>query len=151
MGITEIVLLAINIIVALYGLVDFILAQGYKKRTILTVNLRKWGRIDNLIFVGFIAIMFASNIMRGGDRTVSLLLGILVMMLLYFAFIHSPKVFFKKEGFHYNFSFVNYDNIKTMNLSEDGVLVIDTDRRRLLLKMTSMDDLEKVLQVLVKN
>lgn len=38
-----------------------------------------------------------------------------------------------------------------MKLSEDGVLVVDTQRRRILLYARKIEDLEKILNVFVEH
>jgi uncharacterized membrane protein YobD (UPF0266 family) len=37
-----------------------------------------------------------------------------------------------------------------MNLSEDGVLVMQLEQRRLLIRVKNIDDLEKIYHLLVK-
>jgi uncharacterized membrane protein YobD (UPF0266 family) len=37
-----------------------------------------------------------------------------------------------------------------MNLSEDGVLVMQLEQRRLLIRVKNIDDLEKIYKLLVK-
>ncbi|MDU2882773.1 MAG: DUF986 family protein, partial [Enterobacter sp.] len=39
---------------------------------------------------------------------------------------------------------------KEMNLSEDGVLVMQLEQRRLLIRVKNIDDLEKIYKLLVK-
>ncbi|RDT62917.1 DUF986 family protein, partial [Klebsiella pneumoniae] len=39
---------------------------------------------------------------------------------------------------------------KEMNLSEDGVLVMQLEQRRLLIRVRNIDDLEKIYKLLVK-
>ncbi|MGP6347810.1 DUF986 family protein, partial [Escherichia coli] len=42
-----------------------------------------------------------------------------------------------------------YSRIKAMNLSEDGVLVMQLEQRRLLIRVRTIDDLEKIYKLLV--
>ncbi|HCN6418505.1 TPA: DUF986 family protein, partial [Escherichia coli] len=42
-----------------------------------------------------------------------------------------------------------YSRIKAMNLSEDGVLVMQLEQRRLLIRVRNIDDLEKIYKLLV--
>ncbi|MNV96677.1 hypothetical protein D3C71_1917080 [compost metagenome] len=58
---------------------------------------------------------------------------------------------FKAQGFFYANAFIEYNRIKAMNLSEDGILVIDLERRRLLIQVTQLDDLEKIYHFFVEN
>jgi uncharacterized membrane protein YobD (UPF0266 family) len=45
---------------------------------------------------------------------------------------------------------IEYNRIKEMNLSEDGVLVMQLEQRRLLVRVKNIDDLEKIYNLLVK-
>lgn len=38
-----------------------------------------------------------------------------------------------------------------MNLSEDGVLVMQLEQRRLLIRVRNIDDLEKIYKLLISN
>ncbi|MEA9519336.1 DUF986 family protein, partial [Escherichia coli] len=44
---------------------------------------------------------------------------------------------------------IEYSRIKAMNLSEDGVLVMQLEQRRLLIRVRNIDDLEKIYKLLV--
>lgn len=118
-----------------------------KGRNILTVRLRKRNLVDQLIFFALIIILFISNRLQGNSATVNILLLILAAAVLFSVLIHSPKARFKEKGFIYGFQFIKYDEIKKMRLSKDGVLVIDTDRRRVLLFARKIEDLEHILNV----
>ncbi|MCL7707492.1 DUF986 family protein, partial [Enterobacter kobei] len=45
---------------------------------------------------------------------------------------------------------IEYNRIKEMNLSEDGVLVMQLEQRRLLIRVKNIDDLEKIYTLLLK-
>lgn len=38
-----------------------------------------------------------------------------------------------------------------MNLSEDGVLVIELEKRRLLIQVAQLDDLERIYKFMIEN
>ncbi|WP_139380805.1 DUF986 family protein, partial [Salmonella enterica] len=46
---------------------------------------------------------------------------------------------------------LEYNRIKEMNLSEDGVLVMQLEQRRLLIRVRNIDDLEKIYKLLIEN
>ncbi|MET1247259.1 DUF986 family protein [Sporolactobacillus sp. STCC-11] len=99
-----------------------------------------------------LVIIFISNAIKGENNTVmNIVLILLILALLYNTFIKTPCVRFKSDGFFYGLSYTKYDQVKKMNLSEDGVLVVDTNRRRMLLYARKIEDLEKVLHVLVEH
>ena len=71
-------------------------------------------------------------------------------MAIYLFWIRSPKLIFKKQGFFFANVWIEYNRIKEMNLSEDGVLVMQLEQRRLLIRVKNIDDLEKIYKLLVK-
>ncbi|MEA6284110.1 DUF986 family protein, partial [Salmonella enterica subsp. enterica serovar Muenster] len=46
---------------------------------------------------------------------------------------------------------IEHNRIKEMNLSEDGVLVMQLEQRRLLIRVRNIDDLEKIYKLLIEN
>ena len=68
---------------------------------------------------------------------------------LYLFWIRTPRILFKKSGFFFANVWIEYPRIKAMNLSEDGVLVMQLEQRRLLIRVRNIDDLEKIYKLLV--
>lgn len=62
----------------------------------------------------------------------------------YIFWIRVPKIIFKQKVFFANV-WIEYSRIKAMNLSEDGVLVMQLEQRRLLIRVRNIDDLEKFI------
>ncbi len=60
-----------------------------------------------------------------------------------------PNIIFKKQGFFFANIWIEYKRITEMNLSEDGVLVMQLEQRRLLIRVRNIDDLEKIYKLLV--
>ena len=56
---------------------------------------------------------------------------------------------FKPRGFFFANVWIEYQRIKEMNLSEDGVLVMQLEQRRLLIRVRNIDDLEKIYKLLI--
>ena len=67
----------------------------------------------------------------------------------YIFWIRVPKIIFKQKGFFFAIVWIEYSRIKAMNLSEDGVLVMQLEQRRLLIRVRNIDDLEKIYKLLV--
>ncbi|SFG91141.1 DUF986 family protein [Sporolactobacillus nakayamae] len=131
-----------------YILFDDLIVRLLKGKTVLSVRLRKRNYLDQLILATLLVIIYISNNVRGESSTViNTALILLVLTLLYNTFVKVPTARFKKTGFFYGLGFIKYDQVKKMNLSEDGVLVVDTSRRRMLLYARKIDDLEKILNV----
>ena len=72
-------------------------------------------------------------------------------MAVYLFWIRTPKIIFKSRGFFFANVWIEYNRIKEMNLSEDGVLVMQLEQRRLLIRVKNIDDLEKIYNLLLKN
>ena len=73
----------------------------------------------------------------------------LALMGLYLFWIRTPKIIFKPRGFFFANVWIEYQRIKEMNLSEDGVLVMQLEQRRLLIRVRNIDDLEKIYKLLI--
>ncbi|CAK20157.1 YobD family protein [Listeria welshimeri] len=148
---TNIFLLVANILTILYILYNDAVIPLWKGKTVLTVKLRSRGRWDGYIFVGIIALLFISNtFFREGPQLTSILLAVMGILFIYICFFRSSKAVFKETGLFYALLFFPYSKIERMNLSEDGILVIETNRQRLMLFARSEKDLEKMLAVFTK-
>ncbi|EGT5680036.1 DUF986 family protein [Cronobacter turicensis] len=119
--------------------------------TLLRVPLLKRGRADSLIFTGLVVILIWQNIASHGALLTTWLLGALALVAIYLFWLREPQLRFKREGFFFAGGWVKYDQIKAMNLSEDGILVMQLARRRLLIRVKNIDDLEKIYQFMIKN
>lgn len=122
-----------------------------KGKTLLKVQLSRWQRLDCLIFVGLIAILIYRNVTIGGALLTTYLLISLALMTFYISYIRWPNILFKAQGFFYANTFIVYNRIKAMNLSQDGVLVIELQQRRLLIQVAQLDGLKKIHQFLIKH
>ena len=118
--------------------------------TLLAVPLLRRGRVDAFIFAGLLAILIYNNVMSQGALLTTWLLCVLALMAFYLFWIRAPKIIFKKHGFFFANIWIEYNRIKEMNLSEDGVLVIQLEQRRLLVRVKNIDDLEKIYKIMVK-
>ena len=116
---------------------------------LLAIPLLRRNRVDGIIFVVLIAILIYNNIASQGELITTWLLSALALMGLYLFWIRSPKIIFKKEGFFFANIWIEYKRIKEMNLSEDGVLVMQLEQRRLLIRVQNIDDLEKIYKLLI--
>lgn len=151
MSLTDGVLLVFIVLMLLYALYDEFGMNLLKGKTLLKVQLKRSNRLDCLIFVGLLAILIYRNVTTQGAPLTTYLLISLALIAVYISYIRWPKVLFKSQGFFYANAFIEYSRIKAMNLSEDGILVIDLEQRRLLIQVTQLDDLEKIYHFFVEN
>ncbi len=150
MSITGVVLLIFIAMIAGYLIYESAIIPFLKGDTRLVILLRKRLLGDQIIFAGLLVILYITNYVRGVKGWDNYLLLILTILFIYYVSIRSPKAYFKDKGFYYGLFYTEYDKIKSMRLSKDGILVVDTDRRRLMLFARQIEDLEKILKHLME-
>ncbi|ROP61887.1 uncharacterized membrane protein YobD (UPF0266 family) [Enterobacter sp. BIGb0383] len=151
MTITDIVLLICVAALLAWAIYDQAIMPTRKGKTLLAIPLLRRGRVDGFIFAGLVAILIYNNITQHGALLTTWLLCALALMAIYLFWVRVPKIIFKKEGFFFASAWIEYNRIKEMNLSEDGVLVMQLELRRLLIRVRNIDDLEKIYKFMVKN
>ncbi|MFW0973537.1 DUF986 family protein [Leclercia pneumoniae] len=150
MTITDIVLVLFIVALLAYAIYDEWIMPRRHGATLLAIPLLRRGRVDAFIFAGLLVILIYNNVMSGGVLLTTWLLCALALMAIYLFWIRTPKILFKKSGFFFANVWIVYNRIKEMNLSEDGVLVMQLEQRRLLIRVRNIDDLEKIYKLLVK-
>jgi len=150
MTITDIVLVLFIVALLAYAVYDEWIMPRRHGATLLTIPLLRRGRIDAFIFAGLLVILIYNNVMQQGALLTTWLLCALALMAIYLFWIRAPKIIFKSTGFFFANVWIEYNRIKEMNLSEDGVLVMQLEQRRLLIRVRNIDDLEKIYKLLVK-
>ena len=101
-------------------------------------------------FAGLIIILIYNNVTSHGAILTTWLLCALALMAIYLFWIRVPKIIFKSRGFFFANVWIEYNRIKEMNLSEDGVLVMQLEQRRLLIRVKNIDDLERIYKLMLK-
>ncbi|SUC27246.1 Predicted membrane protein [Providencia rustigianii] len=95
--------------------------------------------------------MIYTNIVRHGNLLTTYLLMITIFMAIYLAFIRTPKVFFKQNGFYFANAFILYNRIKTMNLSENGILIVGLEKSKIHIQVKHLDDLQKIYDFFINH
>jgi len=150
MTVTDIVLVLFIVALMAYAIYDEFIMPRRNGETLLSLPLLRRGRVDGFIFAGLIVILIYNNVTSNGALLTTWLLCALALMAIYLFWIRSPKIIFKKHGFFFANIWIEYNRIKEMNLSEDGVLVMQLEQRRLLIRVKNIDDLEKISRLLLK-
>ena len=150
MTVTDIVLVLFIVALLAYAIYDEFIMPRRHGETLLALPLLRRGRIDAFIFAGLVVILIYNNVTSHGAILTTWLLCALALMAIYLFWIRSPKLIFKKYGFFFANVWIEYNRIKEMNLSEDGVLVMQLEQRRLLIRVKNIDDLEKIYTLLLK-
>ncbi|MFJ5853002.1 DUF986 family protein [Enterobacter cancerogenus] len=150
MTVTDIVLVLFIVALLAYAIYDEFIMPRRHGETLLALPLLRRGRVDAFIFAGLIVILIYNNVMSHGALLTTWLLCALALMAIYLFWIRTPKIIFKRSGFFFANVWIEYNHIKEMNLSEDGVLVMQLEQRRLLIRVKNIDDLERIYQLLLK-
>ncbi|MCP1204716.1 DUF986 family protein [Pantoea sp. B550] len=117
--------------------------------TRLRVTLRRQHKLDSLIFIGLLLILLWNNVSHHGPQLTTSLLMVLSFMAFWLFWLRKPTLLMKNEGLFYAGVWIDYRRIQGMNLSEDGILVIQLEQRRLLIAVQQLDDLERIYNTLV--
>lgn len=149
MTLTDFVLILFIALLLAWAIYDEFIIDKRHGKTQLSVTLLRRNRIDGSIFVVLVAILIYNNITTQGTALTTWLLCALMLLAIYITWIRKPKLLLKSEGLFFANVWVSYDRIREMNLSEDGVLVIQLEHRRLLIRVKNIDDLEKIYKVMV--
>lgn len=132
-----------------YVLYDQFIMPRRNGPTLLSIALLRHSRVDSVIFVGLVAILIYNNVTSHGVQMTTWLLSALALMGFYIFWIRTPRIIFKQRGFFFSNIWIEYNCIKAMNLSVDGVLVMQLEQRRLLIRVHNIDDLEKIYKFLI--
>lgn len=149
MTLTDLVLILFILVLLAYAIYDDVLMAKRKGTTLLTLPLLRRSRVDGAIFIGLVGILIYNNIASPGAMLTTWLLGALALLAIYLFWFRQPRIIFKTDGFFFANIWIEYNRIKEMNLSEDGVLVMQLEQRRLLIRVKNIDDLEKIYKLLV--
>lgn len=151
MTLNDFILAIIILLMLLYAIYDEFIQHIRKGKTLLKINLKRKHRADAIIFIVLICIVIYTNISRHGSILTTYLLMATILMSVYLAFIRTPKLFFKQNGFYFANTFILYDRIKTMNLSEDGILIVGLEHRKIHIKVSQLDDLQRIYEFLINH
>jgi uncharacterized membrane protein YobD (UPF0266 family) len=149
MTLTDLVLVLFILLLLAFAIYDQFIMPRRNGPQLLAIPLLRRSRVDGIIFVGLTAILIYNNIVSHGTPITTWLLSALALMGFYLFWIRTPKIIFKESGFFFANIWIEYNRIKEMNLSEDGVLVMQLEQRRLLIRVRNIDDLEKIYKLLV--
>jgi uncharacterized membrane protein YobD (UPF0266 family) len=149
MSVTDIALIIFILLLLAYAIYDEFIMDKRQGKTQLRVNLQRRNKIDAVIFIGLLIILLYNNITAHGSLPTTYLLISLGLIAFYISFIRWPKMLFKPTGFFYANSFITYERIQAMNLSEDGILVIQLEQKKLLIRVNHLDDLENIYKLMV--
>jgi len=134
----------------LFALYDEVILPRRRGPTRLRVALQRRHKIDSLIFIGLLLILLGNNISHHGPQLTTTLLMVLSFLAFWLFWLRRPTLLMKGDGLFYAGVWIDYRRIQGMNLSEDGILVIQLEQRRLLIAVQQLDDLERIYNTLVE-
>ncbi|MDR5612457.1 MAG: DUF986 family protein [Arsenophonus sp.] len=151
MNMNNIVLTVLILLMLTYAIYEELIVNLLNGKTKLKIKLRRKNRIDAIIFIILIAIVIYHNIIQHGSQLTTYLLMITIIIAVYLTFIRYPKLYFKDKGFYYNNVYILYENIKTINLSKDGILIVGLEKRKIYIAVKQFDDLDKIYNFMINN
>lgn len=149
MTLTDMVLVFFILALMAFAVYDQFIMPRRNGPVLLAIPLLRRNRADGMIFVGLVAILIYTNINNQGELITTWLLCALALMGFYLFWIRAPKIIFKARGFFFANVWIDYNRVREMNLSEDGVLVMQLEQRRLLIRVKNIDDLERIYKLLI--
>ena len=151
MSLTDYAIIVFIALFLVFALFDEFLMESLQGKTQLKILLQRRNKLDSLIFIGLVAILIYNNVIHQGKQVTTFLLMALALIAAWTFWIRRPRLLLKKKGFFYANAWIAWSRISAMNLSEDGILVIQLERRRLLIHVKELDDLEKIYQFMIEN
>jgi len=151
MQLTDYLILLFIVLILVYAVYDELIMPHLKGPTRLKILLQRRSKLDSLIFIGLLAILLYRNLSVQGPQVTTLLLLSLGAVAVWLFWIRAPKLLLKQHGFFFANVFITWDRIRAINLSEDGVLVISLEKRRLLIHVRHLDDLEKIYKFMLES
>lgn len=151
MTLTNGMLILFILILFIFTIYDQFIIPRRNGVPLLTISLLRHSRADGMILVGLIAILLYSNILHHGLPVTTWLLSVLELLILYLLWIRQPQIVFKSTGFFFNSCWMSYNQISEMGLSEDGILMIKSEQKRLLIRVRNIDDLDVIYKFLITN
>lgn len=119
-----------------------------KGKTRLKVRLKKRTKLDSLIFITLIAVIIWQSEGHIAPFTVYLL-AFLVLLSLYMAFLRTPMLIFKEDGFFFENIFVSFDKIQAVNLADNHKLVFHLKNgKRMVAWLNQQTDVDAVVALL---
>lgn len=150
MSLTDALIALLGIAFALFAIYDDAILPRRKGPTKLRVALRRRHKIDSGIFIVLLLILLWNNVSNHGPQLTTTLLMVLCFMAIWLFWLRTPKLLMKTEGLFFGSVWIDYRRIQSMNLSEDGILVMQLEQRRLLIAVKQLDDLERIYNTLVE-
>ena len=149
MTLTDSILMLFIAALLAFAVYDELILPRRHGNTLLALPLLRRSRVDATIFVGLLVILIYNNVTNNGTSLTTWLLSALALLAIYLFWIRIPKIIFKSQGFFFSSVCIEYNRIKEMNLSEDGVLVMQLEQRCLLIRVKNIDDLEKIYKLFI--
>ncbi|MDH2066130.1 DUF986 family protein [Pantoea sp. GD03673] len=149
MSVTDVLIACCIAALMLFAIYHEAILPRRRGATRLRVALRRQHKIDSLIVIGLLLILLWNNVSHHGPQLTTSLLMVLSFMAFWLFWLRKPTLLMKNEGLFYAGVWIDYRRIQGMNLSEDGILVIQLEQRRLLVAVQQLDDLERIYTTLV--
>lgn len=143
---TNFILLLGIVLAFAYAIYDQVIMDKRHGKTQLAVVLKRQGGVDMWISIGLIVLTIAQGVQSGIAPFTLFLLVFCIVLAVYIAFIRTPRLLLKANGFFFGNLFFDYSQIRQINLAEGQILVIDLQNgRRLFVRIKQAQDVAHVV------
>ena len=149
MVLTDLLLMFCIAALLLFAIYHDVVLPRRKGVTLLRVALRRRHLPDSAIFIGLLLILLWKNISNAGPVLTTTLIMVLCALTLWVFWLRRPVLLMKQEGLFDNGIWIRYARIAAIDLSPEGVLLMQLERRRLLIAVHTLDDLERICHTLL--
>ncbi|MGC7560696.1 DUF986 family protein [Pasteurella sp. PK-2025] len=140
------ILLFISIVLFLvYAIYDQFGMLYWKGKTLLKIPLKKQAKKDAVILIVLISMIIYQSYSNISSLTLYLL-GTLILLTVYAAFVRYPVLILKPKGFFFGNVYFQYQHIHQIHLADNNIFVIDLiSGKRLLIHLLKEQDRESVV------
>ncbi|NDJ57971.1 DUF986 domain-containing protein [Enterobacteriaceae bacterium 4M9] len=149
MSLTQVLLVVFIVLLLAWAIYEDVLLDRRHGPTRLKVPLLRRKPVDITIFAALIAILIYNNVTASGPVLTTWLLGCSALLAIYIGWLRQPCIRFKIQGLFYSGIWIDYHRIKAINLSEDGVLVMQLEQKNLYIRVRNIDDLESIYKFII--
>jgi len=149
MALTDLLLILCIATLLLFAIYHEAVLSRRKGVTLLRVALRRRHLPDSAIFIGLLLILLWKNVSNAGSPLTTTLIMVLCALTFWLCWLRRPVLLLKQEGLFDNGIWIRYARIAAINLSQEGVLLLQLERRRLMIAVNTLDDLERIWRTLL--
>lgn len=145
---TSIVIILTSLLFIIFNIYNLWIVEKIKGKTLSKFSVIRKGKIDGVIFIALILLLFWQNYLHITKQDY-FFLAMLIVISSYTFFIRKPQIVFKNTGFFYASFFIEYTKIQNINISTEGYIVFSLNTGKDLNCLTYKNDLKPIFNQLI--